>query len=98
MYPNLNEERFDFDYYQQTHLPLVTQLYKPHGLESIDLDIALTKSGKNAAPYLAIAYLTFTDQPSFLNAIKASGKEVGADIINFTSIEPIIQLSEAITC
>lgn len=98
LYPNLAEAEFDFDYYQSKHIPLVKELYKQYGLLSIEFDTAVTASGKNKAPYLVIAYLSFNDMPAFLDAIKHAGKEVSDDVKNFTNIEPIIQISQSTTC
>ncbi len=98
MYPNVLDEEFNVEYYQNKHLPLVKQAYEEYGLVSVELDVAVSKLGRNAAPYLAIAYLTFNDMPAFLDAIKNAGKVVNEDVKDFTNTQPTIQISESITC
>lgn len=97
MYPNLADENFDFTYYQESHIPLVQKTYQPLGLVSVEVDIALELSGKNAAPYLAVAYLTFQNKETLFAAIKHSGHIINADIKQYTSITPLIQISKSIT-
>lgn len=97
MYPNIAEGNFDFTYYQESHMSLVQRTYQPLGLVSAEVDIALEFSGKNAAPYLAIAYLTFPDKDTLFAAIKNAGHIINADIKNYTNITPLIQISKSIT-
>lgn len=93
MYPNQGERRFDLDYYREQHLPLVKEKYSPYGLKNIMLDTALSTSGPQAAPYLAIGYLLFDSVEQFMRAYKAEGAEVMEDLANFTEIEPVVQIS-----
>ena len=48
----------------------------------------------SASPYVAIANLTFDSVPVFEAAFGPHAKEIMADIPRYTSIEPIIQISE----
>lgn len=97
MYENKPEARFDMDYYREKHMPLVKECYQPHGLSGVEVDEAVSKSGSRAAPYIAIGYMTFPDIDAFMAAIKGSGKQVMADIENFTDIEPLVQISNLVT-
>ena len=94
LYPNTEGHRFDEDYYRSHHLPLVKKAYKPFGLKSVELDTALTTSGKYAAPYFAIGYMVFETTKQFMQAAEAEGAALMQDIANFTDIEPIIQISQ----
>ena len=94
MYPNDAQKSFDLSYYQDSHLALVKEKYGSYGLTHIELDIAVTTSGKQAAPYLAIGYLCFETIEQFFEAYKAEGKVVMDDLPNFTDIQPVVQISK----
>lgn len=97
IYPNAAGVKFDINYYRYQHLPLVRECYGPFGLSGLEMDEALSKQGKNAAPYLAIAYMLFSSIEEFMGAYKEVGEKVMADISNFTDIEPVIQISHRIS-
>lgn len=97
MYKNKPDAKFDMDYYREKHMPLVKECYLPHGLAGLELDEAVSKSGDRAAPYIAIGYLTFPDMEAFMAAIKSSGKQVMADVENFTDIQPLVQISKLVS-
>lgn len=93
MYSNEPQMSFDRDYQVGTHTPLVRERYSPHGLIELEMDEAVNQSDENAAPYVAIAYMTFPGMGEFLAAIEAAGKEVMRDIRNFTDIKPLVHIS-----
>jgi len=95
MFPNVQEKHFDADYYRNKHLPLVKEKYSQHGLQAVQIDTALTTSGKHAAPYVAIGYMLFESINQFMQAFEADGKSLMDDIVNFTDIEPIVQISQS---
>lgn len=94
MYPNSRDKKFDITYYKDQHMALVAKNYSEFGLLSLEVDIAKVKEGAQSAPYIAIGYMMFESTKSFMQAYQAKGKEVMADIINFTDIEPEVQISE----
>lgn len=96
IYPNKQEQKqeFDIDYFINNHMPLVVEKYTPFGLVKTEVDAAKVKDGAQAAPYIAIGYMMFESTKSFMQAYKAVGHEIMPDIVNFTDIEPKIQISE----
>ena len=94
IYPNKLDQRFDSNYYINHHMALVVKKYAPFGLVAAEIDTAKAKEGPQAAPFIAIGYMIFDSTKSFIEAYQAVGKEVTADIVNFTDIEPKIQISE----
>lgn len=96
MYKNSPDSSFNMDYYREKHMALVRERYLPHGLANLEVDEAVSKTGSRAAPYIAIAYMTFADMEAFMAAIKSSGKEIMADVQNFTDIEPTVQISNIV--
>lgn len=75
-------------------MPLVLEKYMPYGLLNVEVDTAKIKEGAQSAPYIAIGYMTFDSTKSFMQAYQAVGNEVMADVMNFTDIDPNIQISE----
>ena len=49
------------------------------------------------APYQVIALLFFRSLQDFQNAAGAHAQEILGDIPNFTSVQPVIQISESLT-
>lgn len=94
IYPNEQDKTFDCDYFIKNHMPLVVEKYTPFGLIKTEVDAAKVKEGEQAAPYIAIGYMMFESTKSFMQAYKAAGHEIMPDIVNFTDIEPKIQISE----
>ncbi|KAG9253793.1 uncharacterized protein F5Z01DRAFT_129084 [Emericellopsis atlantica] len=77
---------FDLDYYLKKHMPLVSELWTPHGLLSWDV---LTFQAD--APYQVQATLYWESLEAFE---KAAGQEVTAkifgDIPNYTTAQAVI--------
>jgi uncharacterized protein (TIGR02118 family) len=94
LYPGKEGARFDWAYYTGTHLPLVRRrLGAILKALSIEQGIAGGAPG-SPAPFVAIANHTFESVAAFQAAFAEHAPELMADIPNFTSIEPIIQISE----
>lgn len=96
MYKNESDKKFDMAYYCEEHMPMVRERYAPYGLTSLEMDEAVNTSGDDAAPYIAIAYMTFPGMGEFVKGFKAVGKEVMSDIGNFTDIKPTVQISKVV--
>ena len=94
LYPRKEGTRFDWAYYTGTHLPLVKRkLGATLKALSIEQGLAGGAPGSPTA-FVAIANLTFDSVAAFQAAFKENAQELMADIPCFTSIEPIIQISE----
>jgi len=92
MYPNREGATFDMDYYCNSHMPMAQRLLGATGF-SIDQGIGGAMPG-SAAPYLAIGYLLFESLGDFQKTIVVHGGELMADIVNYTTSSPVIQISE----
>ena len=92
-YPKKEGARFDWEYYTQTHLPLVRSRFGP-ALKGLSIDEGLAGGAKDSPPaFVAVAHMTFDSIESFQAATAPHIAEVMADIPKFTTIEPIIQVS-----
>jgi len=94
MYPPA--AKFNTDYYLKTHMPLVTDRWTPHGLKSAQAVKGIAKGDGSAPDYQIAALLTFGSMDEFKAAGKASGKEIFADIVNFSDTQPTVQINEVL--
>jgi len=97
LYPNKPGGKFDFDYYLNKHMKLVHDKFGPMGLVRTEADKGLAGGAPGApAPYVALGHMVFNSIEDFLKANEAHGGELGADVPNFTNIEPQFQISEIV--
>jgi len=94
MYPT--GAKFDTDYYLKTHMPLVKDRWGPHGLKSAQVLRGAAKPDGSAPDYQMIALLTFGSLDDFKAAGKAHGREVFADIANFTDAQAVVQINDVL--
>lgn len=96
MYPTTEGGKFDMDYYNATHIPLVKEAFGPTGLKSVQVLQGLPGPDGSKPPYVAIANLGF-ESPEALQKSMGGPRaaEVVGDIANFTDIAPNRQLSLA---
>lgn len=94
LYHAKSGERFDQGYYRASHIPLVQDAFAKSGLRSVEVQQGLSAGDGGAAPFVAMAHLTF-ESPEALQASLTGPRaaEVFADISNFTNITPITQVS-----
>lgn len=96
MYPNSDDATFDFDYYCDTHVPLVHQQLGD-ALKSLAVDSGLAGGAPgDAATYIAMAHLTFDSVEAFQGAFGPAADTLLSDIPNFTNMQPTIQISQII--
>ena len=93
-YPNGTAAKFDMAYYLATHIPLVRQKLGA-ACKGIAVDQGVA-GGSPGAPltYMASAHLLFNSVEEFQSAFTPHAASIMGDIPNFTSVQPIIQLSE----
>jgi len=94
MYPNQKGARFDLNYYKTTHMELVKQHLQPFGLVKTDVERGVSGGGDLPAPYVCIGNLYFDSQAGYDRGIAAAGSILRGDIVNFTDIAPVRQISE----
>lgn len=96
MYPNHEGARFDFEYYQQTHMKLVEQHLKPFGLLRTGVDRGVSGGAGQPAPYVCMGHLFFERADAYDEGIKQIGTVLRDDIPNFTDITPVRIVSEVL--
>jgi uncharacterized protein (TIGR02118 family) len=95
LYPNEPGKKFDHDYYKNKHMTLVAQRLKSFGLIRTEVDKGVGGGAPGApAPYVAVGHVYFPSVDGFRKGMEQHGKEIMADIPNYTNIQPQIQISE----
>ena len=87
-YPVTEGAAFDHDYYRDKHVPLAVKAWAPEGFE-IDKGVD--------GPNVAAVHLTFASLDAMQAAMSSAGTgEVLADVANYTTIVPTMQISEIV--
>ena len=96
-YPNEPGKKFDWDYYLNSHGPMLNKQLGNRGLVKSEVDKGISgPDPSEEAPFVAIAFLTFNTVEEVHEAFKAAGREIMGDIPNFTDIKPTFQISEIV--
>ena len=83
--------KFDFDYYATKHMALVHRLIDSYGLVETEVN-----KGVGDSPFMAVGHLVFKSPEDMQKALAAHDKDFGADLPNFTDIQPQFQVSEIV--
>lgn len=97
MCPSGEGKKFDCDYYVNKHMALVKSRIGGAGLRRLEVDKGVAGGAPGAAaPYAAVGHLYFDSVGDFQAAMQPHGKELFADVPNFTNIAPQVQIAEII--
>jgi uncharacterized protein (TIGR02118 family) len=96
LYPAGTDVKFDESYYLEKHMPLVEKLWTPLGLTSSKVLKGKSKPDGSPPDYLILTLLTFNSMDDFKAAGKAHGKEIFADIPNFTNSKAVTHINEVL--
>lgn len=87
-YPSTEGATFDHDYYRTKHVPLAA---KSWGLDGGEIDKGVD------GPYVAAVHFRFASREALDAAMASEGTgAVLADVANYTSIAPVLQISEIV--
>jgi uncharacterized protein (TIGR02118 family) len=75
-------------------MPLVKERWTAHGLKSAQVLRGASKADGSAPDYQIMALLTFGSMEDFKGAGKAHGREIFADIPNFTNAQAVVQIND----
>ena len=96
-YPNEPGKKFDMDYCQNKHFPLVHQRLDSEGLVRTEIERGVSDTDPNAPPrFVAVASLYFDTVEHVHEAFKAHGRELMGDMKNYTDIQPQFLISEVL--
>jgi uncharacterized protein (TIGR02118 family) len=97
VYPRASGTRFDSEYYQDKHLPLVGQRWAGAGLVGGEALIGKTAPDGSDPPYFAIGIIHFESMDTLKAALNGEhAPEIIGDIRNFTDAQPVLQINERI--
>lgn len=94
MYPNQEGGYFDFEYYRTNHMTLVKKYLSQYGLIDTKVEKGISGGGGKPAPYVCIGCLYFETEDGYDNGIIEFGHTLREDIVNYTNIKPIRQISQ----
>jgi len=96
MYPAGENARFDMDYYRTHHMPMVQRVLGA-ACKGFTIDRGLGGDAPGSPPrYVAMGHLLFDSVEEFQTAVTPHIADITADIVNYTTAKPIIQISEIV--
>ena len=100
LYPISEGSSFDFDYYSETHFPLVGEHMGPH-IDAVSASKGLAGGPDVPPAFHAVETLTFRDMGALQSALAVLGPVLGlgpelADIPNFTNSAPQMLIGEVL--
>ncbi len=95
MYP-AGSGAFDHSYYRGTHMPMVRRLWEPMGLTATQVMLGVPAPDGAEPAYVVTTLLTFEGMAQFTEAAAAHGREIFADIPNFTAAKPALLFNEPV--
>lgn len=96
MYPKQDGGNFNYDYYLQTHMPLVQERLGDT-LKNVEVYKGVSGAGGAPEPYVTVASLSFESVSAFEECFGPHAGEIMGDIPNFTNIEPTVQIEEQLS-
>lgn len=89
LYPATDGATFDHDYYRNEHVPLCCSTWN---LEGAEIDRGVD------GPYVAAVHFRFDSGEAMQQAMGAPATaDVQADVANYTTIAPVMQVSEVVS-
>jgi len=96
-YPGGEGKKFDMDYYTNKYMKLVRERMGSFGVVRTEVDKGVAGGAPGApAPYVAVGHVYVNSLDGWQKGMGQHGKEIMADIPNYTNIAPQIQISEIV--
>jgi uncharacterized protein (TIGR02118 family) len=97
LYRNKLGAHFDHAYYRDTHIPLILARLGA-AVKSCVIYRCISANDTDAEPpYVAMVHLYSESLEVFQASFTAHAAELEADVLRYTNISPIIQVSEVVT-
>jgi uncharacterized protein (TIGR02118 family) len=94
LYPAEDGGRFDMDYYLKVHIPMVRDKLGA-SCKSVAVEQGLSGMMPGTPPtYCVVAHMVFESVEKFQSAFAPHAETIMADIPNYTSLQPVIQIGE----
>ena len=96
MYPTGDGLTFDFNYYLNTHVPMVQELLGD-AVKAVTIEKGLGSMEPGSAPaYAAMINMYFDSVEAFEGAFGPAAERIVGDMPNYTNAQPVIQISEVL--
>jgi uncharacterized protein (TIGR02118 family) len=96
MYPNTAGARFDHAYYRDKHMPmLAARMGEACKKYTIDKGLGGGAPGTPAI-YIGMCHVYCESIEAFQKAFGPHAKEIAADVVNYTDLKPVMQISEVV--
>lgn len=95
MYANEPGARFDHEYYRDKHLPMI-KAKMGDACSYYTIDKAISIPGEAPALYIAMCHIFSESLEVFQKGFGPYGDEFTADVINYTDLTPVKQISEVV--
>jgi uncharacterized protein (TIGR02118 family) len=94
LYPNIKGRRFVIDYYLNVHMPMsIEKLGATMKGVTVEIGIGGAHEG-TPPPYVALCHFLFETVDAFMKAFMPHAELLMGDIVNYTDIGSVIQISE----
>jgi uncharacterized protein (TIGR02118 family) len=94
LYPHKDSSAFNMDYYLNNHIPMVRQKLGA-ACKGVAVEQGLAGGAPGSQPtYAAMGHLLFDSVDSFQAAFASHAATIMADIPNYSTVQPVIQISE----
>ena len=94
-YPSKEGSEFDMDYYQNHHLPLVSEIFGGAMISLRACQGVATPDPNIEPPFQVMAIMEVKSMELFREIMETSGATIDADIPNYTDVKPVIQISSS---
>jgi uncharacterized protein (TIGR02118 family) len=96
IYPKKHKYKFDFDYYLNKHMPRSIELLSnAKGFKGVSVESGIElNEQKIESNFVAMCHYYFETIEDFIEAFSPHAVELQGDIVNYTDIQPIIQINE----
>lgn len=88
IYPRSEGSHFDADYYAQKHLPMAKEMFGDL-CQRVELQVAVSDS----QPFHAVGEMVFESVDAMKQAFKPNIKALQEDLINYSNVTPVQQMS-----
>jgi uncharacterized protein (TIGR02118 family) len=95
-YRNQPDARFDFDYCAHKHFPMVMARIGEFGALRFQVEKGLAMSDGGAPEFVATSAVRFKDMDGLQRGLAMHGAEIMGDAVNYTNLNPRLQIGAII--
>ena len=94
LYPNKDGAKFDMNYYLTSHIPMVKRVLGS-ALKGVVVEQGLGGGAPGSrAEYSTLCHLRFDSVEAFQSSFGPHAADIQKDIANYSSVAPVIQISD----